>query len=76
MRIALLDAGLSPESFQLEGVHEREPIPPDFWFLRRDARGRWEVGPYERGSYDVRAVFDSEADACAALFRALTGQVR
>ncbi|MEU5943889.1 hypothetical protein ABZ807_33180 [Micromonospora sp. NPDC047548] len=34
VRNALLTSGLSPDAFELEGVHEHVPVPPDFWFLR------------------------------------------
>ncbi|MER7416798.1 hypothetical protein ABT346_08435 [Micromonospora peucetia] len=74
VRDALLATGMSPDAFELEGVHEHVPVPPDFWFLRRSPGGRWEIGAYERGRYDVRLVFDTEEEACAALWRALTGR--
>ncbi|MFG3710746.1 hypothetical protein [Micromonospora sp. NPDC047730] len=74
VRSALLATGMSPDAFELEGVHEHVPVPPDFWFLRRSSGGRWEIGAYERGRYDVRLVFDTEAEACAGLWRALTGR--
>ncbi|BCJ59243.1 hypothetical protein [Micromonospora endophytica] len=73
VRDALLAAGLSPDAFELEGVHEHVPVPPDFWFLRRSTEG-WEIGAYERGHYDVRQVFATEAAACAGLWTALTGR--
>ena len=71
---ALLAAGLSPDAFELEDVHEHVPVPPDFWFLRRSPGGGWEIGPYERGTYDVRERFDTEAEACARLYTSLTGR--
>ncbi|MEU5939149.1 hypothetical protein ABZ807_08140 [Micromonospora sp. NPDC047548] len=74
VRNALLTTGLSPDAFELEGVHEHVPVPPDFWFLRRSSGGRWEIGLYERGTRDVRQVFDTEEQACAGLWRALTGR--
>ncbi|MEV4479928.1 hypothetical protein AB0K04_12970 [Micromonospora coxensis] len=74
VRNALMKAGLSPDAFELEGVHEHVPLPPDFWFLRRSAGGGWEIGLYERGTYDVRFGFDTEEEACAGLWRALTGR--
>ncbi|MER6593083.1 hypothetical protein ABT214_14770 [Micromonospora purpureochromogenes] len=74
VRNALLATGLSPEAFELEGVHEHVPVPPDFWFLRGASGGRWEIGLYERGTRDVRQVFDTEEEACAGLWRALTGR--
>jgi hypothetical protein len=74
LRAALLAAGLPPDSFQLAGVHQHVPIPLDFWFLRPAADGRWEVGAYERGVYDVRAVFAAEGAACDFLYLALTGR--
>ncbi|GAB3948897.1 hypothetical protein [Micromonospora vulcania] len=74
VRDALLAAGLSPDAFEVQGVHEHAPVPPDFWFLRRSSGTGWEVGAYERGTYDVRQVFDTEQEACALLWRALTGR--
>ncbi|MEH1164717.1 hypothetical protein V6V47_04950 [Micromonospora sp. CPCC 205539] len=74
LRDALLTAGLSPEAFEVEGVHEHASVPTDFWFLRRSSGGGWEVGAYERGRYDVRQVFASEQEAAALLWRALTGR--
>jgi hypothetical protein len=74
VRNALLDTGLSPESFQLAGVHEQVPVPPDFWFLRPADGGRWEIGLYERGVYDVREVHATEDAACRALYHALTAR--
>ncbi|MBO4211018.1 hypothetical protein GSF22_34265, partial [Micromonospora echinofusca] len=35
---------------------------------------RWEIGAYERGVHDVRAVFDTEDAACVAFYQALTGR--
>lgn len=61
VRDALLAAGAPPESFQLAGVHESEPLPTDFWFARPSPAG-WEIGSYERGSWDVRAVTGSLAE--------------
>ena len=52
LALALLTTGQPPESFQLAGVHEHVPVPTDFWFLRPAPDGRWEIGSYERGSYD------------------------
>ncbi|MFG3422867.1 hypothetical protein ACIBTZ_12645 [Micromonospora sp. NPDC049460] len=40
VRSALLATGMSPDAFELEGVHEHVPVPPDFWFLRRSSGGR------------------------------------
>ncbi|MGC1211324.1 MAG: hypothetical protein WA890_08705 [Micromonospora sp.] len=74
VRGALLEAGLSPDDFELEGVHEHVPVPPDFWFLRHAPQGGWEIGLYERGVHDVRQRFDTEEDAGAGLYRALTGR--
>lgn len=74
LRNILLNSGLSPESFELAGVHEHVPVPPDFWFLRPTADGRWEIGLYERGVYDVRSTHDTEDAACRAFHRALTGR--
>ena len=74
VRAALLAAGLSPDAFELEGVHEHVPVPPDFWFLRRSPRGGWEIGLYERGVYDIRQRFDTEEEASAGLWTALTGR--
>ncbi|MEU4342369.1 hypothetical protein AB0H00_14050 [Nocardia sp. NPDC023852] len=74
LNVALLAAGLPPESFQIPGTHTHDPLPTDFWFLRKGARGDWEVGAYERGKYDVRERFDTEPDAAAWLYRTLTGQ--
>lgn len=74
VRGALLAAGLSPEAFEIEGVHEQVPSPPDFWFLRRSPDGRWEIGLYERGTRDVRQVYDCEEAAAAGLYAALTGR--
>ncbi len=68
---ALLRAGVSSDAFAVEGVHDVS-IPMDFWFLRRSPKGRWEVGAYERGVYDVRYVYDSESEAAARLYTSLT----
>ncbi|MFG1796755.1 hypothetical protein [Nocardia sp. NPDC049149] len=69
---ALLGAGLPPESFQIPGIHSHDQLPTDFWFLRPGSGG-WEVGAFERGTYDVRERFRAESDATAWLYRALTG---
>lgn len=61
VRDALLAAGAPPESFQLADVHESVPRPTDFWFARPAPDG-WEVGSYERGHYDVRAVLGSVSE--------------
>ncbi|WP_405114811.1 hypothetical protein OG559_10815 [Micromonospora sp. NBC_01405] len=74
VRGALLAAGLSPDAFEIEGVHEHVPVPPDFWFLRRSPDGRWEIGLYERGVHDVRQAYDSEQAAAGGLYAALTGR--
>jgi hypothetical protein len=74
VRDALLEAGVSPDAFWLQDVDEHVSVPTDFWFLRRSADGRWEVGPYERGVYEVRHVYDSEEAACAGLYTALTAR--
>ena len=70
LRDELLAAGLPPGSFQLAGVHESAPRPTDFWFVR-PAGPRWEVGAYERGVWDVRAVVGSVGEAGALLRSAL-----
>ncbi|MFI5782121.1 hypothetical protein [Nocardia sp. NPDC051570] len=72
LTVALLDAGLAPESFQIAGIHTHEPLPTDFWFLRPTPAG-WEVGAFERGIYEVREHFDTESEATAWLYRTLTG---
>jgi hypothetical protein len=74
LRNVLLGSGLSPESFELQDVHEHVPVPPDFWFLCRASDGRWEIGLYERGVHDVRETHDTEDAACRALHQALTGR--
>ncbi|MFG1675171.1 hypothetical protein [Micromonospora sp. NPDC049282] len=51
-------------------AHEHQPVPPDFWFLRR-GDGGWEIGPYERGRYRLRCRYPTEAEATAALFHIL-----
>lgn len=71
LRDDLLAAGLPPESFQLAGVHETTPLPTDFWFVRPAGPG-WEVGAYERGAWDVRAVVGS-VPAAGALLRSVLG---
>ncbi|WP_434742382.1 hypothetical protein [Micromonospora sp. SH-82] len=73
VRDALLAAGTPRHAFVIDGVDEPVPPPPDHWFLRRHDSGDWEVGAYERGEHDVRLRTPSEADACALLYRALTG---
>ncbi|GGM20058.1 MULTISPECIES: hypothetical protein [Micromonospora] len=73
VRDALLAAGLSPDAFEIEGVHRPDPLPPDYWFLRRAGSEGWAVGVYERGVDDVRLRTPSESTACAFLHRALTG---
>jgi hypothetical protein len=74
LRAALLAAGVPDGAFQLSDGHESTPIPTDFWFLRPAAGGRWEIGSYERGRYDVREVRDSEEQACTRLYEILTGR--
>ncbi len=74
VRDALFAAGMSPAAFQITGVHEQRPVPPDFCFLRPAPGGGWEIGAYERGGYDVRATHPTEAAACAEFYRALTGR--
>ncbi len=71
---ALLASGVPPQSFQVPGVYTHDPVPTDFWFLRPGEGGGSEVGYYERGSYDVRKRFDSEADAAAWMYHAITGR--
>lgn len=71
LRDELLAAGLPPGSFQLAGVHETVPRPTDFWFVRPAGPG-WEVGAYERGGWDVRAVVDS-VPAAGRLLRSVPG---
>ncbi|MFC6014202.1 hypothetical protein [Nocardia lasii] len=70
---ALTDAGLPPDSFRIEGVHETDPVPTDFWFLR-DSDNGWEVGSFERGTFDVRARFDTESAAADWMLSTLTGR--
>lgn len=70
---ALLAAGLPPESFQIPGVHDADPPPTDFWFLRA-GDGGWQVGAFERGVHDVRERFSDEAAAAAWMYRTLTGR--
>lgn len=70
---ALLAAGRPPASFQVAGVHAAEPPSMDFWFMRPGADGGWDVGAFERGTYDVRKHFDAENQAAAFLYKALTG---
>lgn len=72
LRDALLDAGIPPDSFQLPGVHDSTPLPTDFWFLRPSVNG-WEIGPYERGRFDVRETLPTEAAACARFHEILLG---
>ena len=79
LRNVLLASGVSPDAFRLAGAHEPEPVSADFWFLRPQVDGpegadRWEIGSHERGTDEVRAVFDSEVVACAQFYRALTGR--
>jgi hypothetical protein len=73
LRDALLAAGVPPDSFQLPGVHDSTPLPTDFWFVRPSPDGPWELGPYERGTYDVREILPTEAAACARLHQILLG---
>jgi hypothetical protein len=75
VRAELLAAGLPPGSFRIEGVHEEALLPTDFWFLRSTVDG-WEVGAYERGTYDVRGRFPDEEAAADAFYAALTGRQR
>ncbi|MGS2806831.1 hypothetical protein [Nocardia sp. MW-W600-9] len=70
---ALADAGLPPGSYQIDGVHESDPLPTDFWFLRPGHDNGWEVGAYERGQFDVRARFDTESAAADWMLTTLTG---
>ncbi|WP_313896351.1 hypothetical protein [Streptomyces sp. YIM 98790] len=58
--------------YVIEGVHEPAPTPVDHLFLRRRG-GAWETGVYERGRHEVAARFGTESEACAHLFRLLTG---
>ena len=74
VRGALLEAGLSPNTFELEDVHEQVPLPAEFWFLRRSPDGGWEIGRYERGVYGARQRFDTEEEAGDGLWTALTGR--
>ncbi len=73
LRAALLAAGVAPGAFRLSGVHEPRPLATDFWFLRRGGQG-WQLGPYERGSYEVREELVSEHAACLRLYQILTGR--
>ncbi|RDI63962.1 hypothetical protein [Nocardia pseudobrasiliensis] len=70
---ALLEAGLPPESFQITGIHSHEPVPTDFWFLRPAPSG-WDVGMFERGTYEVREHFPTEPEATAWLYQTMTGE--
>lgn len=66
LRDTLLAAGVPTESFQLAGAHESRPVPTDFWFVRAGPAG-WEVGSYERGTYEVRRSCLTVAEAGAFL---------
>ncbi len=70
---ALIAAGLPAGAFQIAGVHESDPLPTDFWFLRPGNAADWEVGAYERGSYDVRERFPTEADAARWMYTTMVG---
>lgn len=43
----------------------------DTWNIR-ESGGRFEVGPVERGSFEVEHVFDTEEEACDWLFAHLS----
>ncbi|WP_054815491.1 hypothetical protein [Nocardia arizonensis] len=70
---ALLAAGKPPHWFRLVGVHDPDPLPEDFWFLRPGSGGDWEVGVHERGKDNVGARFEAESDAVAWLYRSVMG---
>lgn len=69
----LREAGVAAGIYQIAGVHECSPVPPDFCFLR-EADGAWEVGTYERGQYHTDLRVRTETEACAHLYRLLTGR--
>lgn len=71
LRAALRVAGVADGYYRIEGVHEPEPTPPDFLFLRQASDGAWETGAYERGAGEVIARHPSESEACDKLFRLL-----
>ncbi|GAA5057803.1 hypothetical protein [Nocardia callitridis] len=70
----LAAAGQPPGSYRITDVHDQGDLPTDFWFLRTGDSGKWEVGAYERGTFDVRSTFDSEDEACRWMYRTLTGK--
>nr|WP_042178002.1 hypothetical protein [Kibdelosporangium sp. MJ126-NF4]CEL12909.1 hypothetical protein [Kibdelosporangium sp. MJ126-NF4]CTQ98594.1 hypothetical protein [Kibdelosporangium sp. MJ126-NF4] len=70
---ALRDAGVADGIYQIAGVHEWSPVPPDFCFLR-EVDDAWEVGIYERGQYRADARLGTETEACDRLYRLLTGR--
>ncbi|MDX2680551.1 hypothetical protein [Streptomyces soliscabiei] len=69
---ALQEAGVPPEHYWIEAVHEPTPTPPDFVYLRTLPGGRWETGVFERGVHEPVATHPTEAAACAHL-RTLLG---
>ncbi len=67
LRRQLVEAGVPDGVYQIAGVHQPAPPPPDFLYLRPTGRGRsrrWEGGVYERGAYQAGAWFGSEDEAC------------
>lgn len=73
LREALRRDGVADGIYQIPGVHESSPVPPDFGFVRPSGDGWWEVGAYERGGYQIDAHFDTEDAACEYLYWQLTG---
>ncbi|MFD5712526.1 hypothetical protein ACFWHW_19400 [Streptomyces pharetrae] len=74
LHTALRTAGVADGHYFIQGVHEPSPPPTDFLYLRHapDEPGMWEVGAYERGTWESITRHRREADACTHLLRLLT----
>lgn len=62
--VALRRAGVAQGYVWIAGVHEPDPVPPDFVFIRRGGPG-FQTGVHERGVWHVVAEFADEDAACA-----------
>lgn len=54
-------------------IDDTPPVgsPDNALHLRREPDGRWAVGHFERGIFDIFQRFDVEADACEFMFMTL-----
>ncbi|MFD7702145.1 hypothetical protein [Streptomyces caelestis] len=74
LHAALRAAGVASGHYWIQGVHEPSPPPTDFLYLRPSptSPGAWEVGAYERGTWETITQHARETDACTHLLRLLT----